>query len=64
MKPNSISNIENTRDLLEAELDIVVGGIAASQVWVSLAAIHGFNPQPDPPAIWATHTLPALTDHA
>jgi hypothetical protein len=54
MKPN----IENTRELLEAELDIVVGGIAASQAWVSPAAIHGFNPQPDPPAIWASHSLP------
>jgi hypothetical protein len=57
MKPNNISNIENTRELLEAELDIVVGGIAASQARVSLMAIHGFNPQPDPPAIWATSAL-------
>ena len=34
MKPNNTSNIENTRELLEAEFDIVVGGIAASQAWV------------------------------
>jgi hypothetical protein len=64
MKPNNISNIENTHELLEADLDVVVGGIAESQARVSLAAIHGFNPQPDPPAIWASHTLPGLTDHA
>jgi hypothetical protein len=64
MKPNNTSNIENMRELLEAELDIVVGGIAASQAWVSLAAIHGFNPQPDPPAIWASHSLSGKTDHA
>jgi hypothetical protein len=64
MQPNNTSNIENTRELLEADLDIVVGGIAASQAWVSPAAIHGFNPQPDPPAIWASQTLPGKTGHA
>jgi hypothetical protein len=64
MQPNNTSNIENTRELPEAALDTVVGGIAASQTFVSPAAIHGFNPQPDPPAIWASHTLPGKTDQA
>jgi hypothetical protein len=49
--------MHSARVLHEAELDTVVGGMAASQAllsqaWVSPMAIHGFNPQPDPPAIW------------
>jgi hypothetical protein len=50
VKLNIIPVTESTRVLHEAELDMVVGGIVASQVWVSPMAIHGFNPQPDPPA--------------
>jgi hypothetical protein len=49
MKPNTISELETVRVLHEDELDIVTGG--AAPVWVSPMAIHGFNPQPDPPAV-------------
>ena len=52
MKPTHF--FETTCDLLDTELDAVIGGIAERQAWVSLAAIHGFNPQPDPPAIWTS----------
>jgi hypothetical protein len=50
MELNIVPDTASVRVLHEAELDIAVGGIAASQVWVSPMAIHGFNPQPDPPA--------------
>lgn len=50
MKPNVIPEGARARVLQEAELDTVVAGIVASQTWVSPMAIHGFNPQPDPPA--------------
>jgi|HubBroStandDraft_5_1064220.scaffolds.fasta_scaffold1541629_1 hypothetical protein len=56
MNPHT-SNIENSRVLLETELEMVIGGVTERQAWVSLAAAHGFNPQPDPPAIWASQTL-------
>jgi hypothetical protein len=64
MKPDSTSNRESMRVLLEAELDRVAGGMAASQVWVSPLAIHGFNPQPDPPAIWGSHAPLGTAGHA
>jgi hypothetical protein len=50
MKPNTTLETETVRVLHQDELDIVTGGVAASQLWVSPMAIHGFNPQPDPPA--------------
>ena len=50
MKQNTNSTLETVRVLHEDELDRVIGGVAACQVWVSPMAIHGFNPQPDPPA--------------
>ena len=50
MELNIIPVTEAVRVLHDAELDTVVAGIVASQVWVSPMAIHGFNPQPDPPA--------------
>jgi hypothetical protein len=49
MKPDTILELEAVRVLRDDELDIVTGG--AAQVWVSLMVIHGFNPQPDPPAV-------------
>ena len=64
MKPNITSDRENTGVLHDDELNIVTGGIAASQVWVSPMDIHGFNPQPDPPAIWNVRALPGSTGHA
>jgi hypothetical protein len=57
MERNIISEAEHPRILQDAELDLAVGGIAASQVWVSPMAIHGFNPQPDAPAIWNVRTF-------
>jgi hypothetical protein len=51
MELKIIAVTETAHVLHEAELDTVVAGIAASQAWVSPLAIHGFNPQPDPPAI-------------
>lgn len=50
MTRNATSESETVRVLCEDDLDRVTGGVAASQVWVSPMAIHGFNPQPDPPA--------------
>jgi len=51
----NISQTQAPRTLNEDELDAVIGGVAsqivASPVWVSPLAIHGFNPQPDPPAV-------------
>jgi hypothetical protein len=64
MKPNITADRETTGVLHEDALNIVTGGIAASQVWVSPMAIHGFNPQPDPPAIWNSRALPGSTGHA
>lgn len=64
MKPTITSDRANTGGLHHHELDSVTGGIAASQVWVSPMAIHGFNPQPDPPAIWNARALPGATGHA
>jgi hypothetical protein len=64
MKPNITADSETTIVLRDDELTTVTGGIAASQVWVSPMAIHGFNPQPDPPAIWSSHALPGSTGHA
>ncbi len=49
---------EGARVLREAELEIVVAG----QGWVSPMAIHGFNPQPDPPAFGAL--IAGLAAHA
>jgi hypothetical protein len=49
MKPHIIPELETARVLHEDELDIVTGGVAVSHVWVSPMAMHGFNPQPDPP---------------
>jgi hypothetical protein len=57
MEPNTNADTGTARVLNEDELSIVVGGIAASQLWVSPLAIHGFNPQPDPPAFGATARL-------
>jgi len=64
MKRNITADSESTGVLHDDELNIATGGIAASQVWVSPMAIHGFNPQPDPPAIWISHALPGATGHA
>jgi len=64
MKPNITSDRVTTGVLHDDELNIATGGNAASQVWVSPMAIHGFNPQPDPPAIWSSHALPGATGHA
>jgi hypothetical protein len=63
MKLNLTSEVDG--DTLSArELDHVVGGTIVYQFgWVSPMAIHGFNPQPDPPAILA-HALPGATGHA
>jgi hypothetical protein len=60
---NTSPQTESAYALLSDELDIVTGGIAASQVWVSPLAIHGFNPQPDPPAVWDSRAPLATTDH-
>jgi hypothetical protein len=49
VKPKNTLEIETQCLLYEDELDLVTGGIAASEIWVSPSAIHGFNPQPDPP---------------
>ena len=57
MEPNITSDRKSTDALHDDELNIVTGGIAASQVWVNPMVIHGFNPQPDPPAVW-TRALP------
>ena len=46
MELNIIPVAETVRVLHDTELDTVVAG----QAWVSPMAIHGFNPQPDPPA--------------
>jgi hypothetical protein len=54
MEPNTTAHTQTARVLNEDELSIVAGGMAASQVWVSPLAIHGFNPQPDPPAFAAS----------
>jgi hypothetical protein len=59
---------EAARVLHDADLDTVAAGTAASQIfasqiWVSPMAIHGFNPQPDPPAIWNPVTA-GLAAHA
>ncbi len=64
MKPNITSDRENTGVLHDDELNIVTGGIAASQAWVNPLYIHGFNPQPDPPGIWNSHALLGSTGHA
>ena len=57
MKLNLTSEV-NGDTLSARELDHVVGGSIVYQFgWVSPMAIHGFNPQPDPPAILA-HVLP------
>ena len=53
-----MSEIENqgTGDLRDDELDsvtggiIIIGGKSALGQWTSPLDIHGFNPQPDPPA--------------
>jgi hypothetical protein len=55
MELNIIPVTETARVLHDAELDTVVAGVPAVQIllgqaWVSPMAIHGFNPQPDPPA--------------
>ena len=34
---------------------IVIGGTPATSPFVNPLLIHGFNPQPDPPAIPAAH---------
>ena len=57
MERKIIPAMDSVRVLHEVGLDTVVAGVAASQIllsqaWVSPMAIHGFNPQPDPPAIW------------
>jgi hypothetical protein len=51
------------RELSTDDLELVAGGIAERQAWVSLAAAHGFNPQPDPPAIWNSLTLAGTAGH-
>jgi len=62
MALNIIPDTASARVLHETELDTVVAGLAASQAWVSQAwvspmAIHGFNPQPDPPAFGSPQAL-------
>ena len=63
MTLNFTSDRDSTGALHDDELNIATGGIAASQVWVSPMDIHGFNPQPDPPAIWNSRALPGSTGH-
>jgi len=63
MKLNLISEAIS-QALTADELDHVAGGTIVYQFgWVSPMAIHGFNPQPDPPAVLA-HVLPGATGHA
>jgi hypothetical protein len=57
MESNFIPDTASARVLNETNLDTVVAGIAASQAWVSPMAIHGFNPQPDPPAFGNVQAL-------
>lgn len=62
MESNFIPDTASARVLNETNLDTVVAGIAASQIWVSQVwvspmAIHGFNPQPDPPAFGNVQAL-------
>ena len=57
MESNFIPDTASARVLNETNLDTVVAGIAASQIWVSPMAIHGFNPQPDPPAFGNVQAL-------
>ena len=53
-----MSEIENqvARELRDDELDsvtgaiIIIGGKSALGLWTNPLDIHGFNPQPDPPA--------------
>ena len=39
------------RELGVEQLQAATGGSAATSLGVSLLDIHGFNPQPDPPAM-------------
>ena len=59
METNVIPETAGARVLIEADLDAVVGGAATSQIWVSPMAIHGFNPQPDPPAFGSLRMIGA-----
>jgi len=58
MELKNIPVTDGARVLHEAELDIVVAG----QAWISPMAIHGFNPQPDPPAFGPL--IAGLASHA
>ena len=45
-----IENRQVERVLRDDELDVVSGGFATVASFTNPLVIHGFNPQPDPPA--------------
>jgi hypothetical protein len=48
---DKIENGQVGRVLRDHELDIVNGGFGFVEHFTSPLVIHGFNPQPDPPAM-------------